>query len=316
MSDYNPKSNVVWGDIDLSEYDAFAFYCNIFDKPDRDVSAISIPGRNGDILFDNGRYKNIERVYQIQVTGLDNINNLMRDLVACTGYHRLEDEYDTDVYMEARLKSPPATKRFVGDSASITLVFDRKPQRYLKSGDTAILPNNITTFDTQKEKDGVYSPCRVLIAEFTIDNNSGSISRPLINIKKWDCRVDQFWIATATNVNDLQYQDIVYKEYKKVNLGCVRDFTMGSRDLYVKIDCENKTYSSNTIERDTDETWINIGPEAYNDFPMLKIGTNYIRIVYTTYDEAGSSGSSYSEASAAYLRTRSWPEIYPRWITL
>ncbi len=311
MSDYNAKSNIVWGDIDLSEYDAFAFYCNIFDRPERDVSAISIPGRNGDLLFDNGRYKNIERVYQIQVTGLDNIKNLMSALIAQTGYYRLEDEYDTDVYMEARLKSPPVTKRFVGDAASITLTFDRKPQRYLKSGEQAILPVRFETSTSSGYNVMMFA------AEFTINNTSGFISRPIINISGWPStlEVGRFWIASSTNEADLDYYDISYERNNKVHLGGTHPLMVSDGNVpYVIVDCEEKTCTKDSGVAEDEKIWLNIGPDCYNDFPVLQTGTNYLRIVFCRYNGQGGSYDYYR--NEINNNQQYWPKILPRWITL
>lgn len=133
-AEYNPKSNVIFGDVDLSDYNAFAIYCNIFDRPERDVEVVSVPGRNGDLIFDNGRYKNLDRVYTIQVTGVQNVHNLIAALTNTIGYQRLEDEYDDTVYMFARIKGKPRITQFVGNAVLMTLTFDRVPQKYLKSG--------------------------------------------------------------------------------------------------------------------------------------------------------------------------------------
>lgn len=132
---YRPKSNFVFGDVNLADYGgAFAFYCNIFAKPDRDVEVVSIPGRNGDLLFDNGRYKNVERRYIVQVKGIDVAHALMNDLLNKVGYYKLTDEYDTSYYYIARLKSAPRITEFVGDAVKMEIVFDRMPQRWLATG--------------------------------------------------------------------------------------------------------------------------------------------------------------------------------------
>ena len=131
--EYNPKSNVVFGSVDLSDYNAYAVYCNIFDRPERDISVVSVPGRNGDLIFDNGRYKNVDRTYQIHVVGVENVHSLIRDLTSTIGYQRLEDEYDPNVYMMARIKSKPSVKKFVGNAVLLTVTFDRMPQRWDKN---------------------------------------------------------------------------------------------------------------------------------------------------------------------------------------
>lgn len=135
---YHSKSNVIFGGISLSDYNAFSFGCSILNKPDRDITSVSVPGRDGDLTFDNGRYKNVIRSYQIQVVGTDNIHNLESALIEKVGYQRLEDEYDPEMYMIARMSNAPSVSSWVGEAASIRLTFDRKPQRFYKSGEKAI----------------------------------------------------------------------------------------------------------------------------------------------------------------------------------
>lgn len=139
---YRAKSNVVFGGISLADYNAFAYWTNIHERPVRDVKTVEIPGRSGDLLFDNGRYTNVARDYVVQVIGTDNCKNLLAALVKNTGYQRLEDEYDPDVYVIARLSKTPSIMHWVGEASAIRVSFDRKPQRYLKSGEENITVSN------------------------------------------------------------------------------------------------------------------------------------------------------------------------------
>ncbi len=151
---YRAKSNVRFGSVSLSNYNAFALWTNIFEQASRDVTSVSIPGRNGDLLFDNGRYRNCERQYVIYVTmdstlpesatnnGIYFANRLIAALQRQTGYQRLEDDYDADVYMMAYLSKSPDVVSWRGDDVTLTVTFTRKPQKFLKSGETRVSYSN------------------------------------------------------------------------------------------------------------------------------------------------------------------------------
>ena len=119
-----------------------------YNIPERDVESIHIPGRNGDIIIDhNESYKNVSRSYDIAVISDSYFsrsfsmmaNEITQWLTSATGYARLEDDYDPDHYVMARLNmSSSAIKNILAVAGRVTIKFDCKPQRYLKIGDEPI----------------------------------------------------------------------------------------------------------------------------------------------------------------------------------
>ena len=169
---YKPKSNLIFGNVNISDYGAFAFYCNIFDRPQRDVDTISVPGRNGDIVFDNGRYTNVDRVYILQVIGVAEAHRLISDLVSTVGYQKLIDEYDPDYYFVARLKEAPQITRFVGEAVEVSVTFDRQPQKW------DALTEDVLLIDEE-----VASTSTPAYAEIEIPNLTKNIALPVIEIE-------------------------------------------------------------------------------------------------------------------------------------
>ncbi|MBR5931241.1 MAG: hypothetical protein IKZ95_04355, partial [Lachnospiraceae bacterium] len=53
----------VFGGQDSRNYGIYISGSGVFGAPERDGSKVSIPGRNGEMFLDNGRYKNIEIKY-------------------------------------------------------------------------------------------------------------------------------------------------------------------------------------------------------------------------------------------------------------
>lgn len=110
-----------------------------FDAAELDVDKYEIPGRNGDLILSNNRYKNIEITYPafIPKAFMDKVQNVRNWLRSSRIYARLEDTYDPDHY---RLGIPTGVQSFSpehrNDGANFEMTFDCKPQRFLKAGET------------------------------------------------------------------------------------------------------------------------------------------------------------------------------------
>lgn len=111
---------------------------NAYDAPAREYTRIDIPGRNGQLLIDEGRYSNVAMEYSVIMVDhfRQHIDRLRNALSTRVGYKRLEDTYHPDEFysavytggFEVTTTSHTTVGRFV-------LSFERKPQRWLKSGE-------------------------------------------------------------------------------------------------------------------------------------------------------------------------------------
>lgn len=109
-----------------------------FNAAERDVETVAIPGRNGDLIIDNGRYKNISVAYPVSICSdfAANAERCRAWLGSKTGYHRLEDDWDPDHYRLGRFQGPlEFSPGFLNRTAEGTVTFDCKPQRFLKTGE-------------------------------------------------------------------------------------------------------------------------------------------------------------------------------------
>lgn len=135
---YQPKQNMIFGDASLLDFGAFAFYCNTLDTPTRSRTTVNVPGRNGALIFDNGRYDDITRTYMVQVDSYRQALNLAAKLKSINGYAKLSDGYDPEVIMEARLDTV-AGPRISGGAVEMQITFTRKPQKFLAQGQEGII---------------------------------------------------------------------------------------------------------------------------------------------------------------------------------
>lgn len=112
-----------------------------FDAAERDVEMVSIPGRSGDLIVDNGRYKNIPVTYPASISTdfPGRAEGIRAWLGSKVGYCRLEDDYDPDHFRLGRFQGPLRfTPGFLNRTAECTLTFSCKPQRFLKSGERPV----------------------------------------------------------------------------------------------------------------------------------------------------------------------------------
>lgn len=109
-----------------------------YNAPQRDVQKVSIPGRNGDLIMDNGRYLNAQVAYNIVVMDefKEKTDAIRAWLSEPTMYARLEDTYHPEEYRLGMLTGGVQfeTSAF-NKTGKATVVFDCKPERFLKSGD-------------------------------------------------------------------------------------------------------------------------------------------------------------------------------------
>lgn len=130
--------------VDSLDYNIGITGSAVYNAPTRDVEMISIPGRDGEYALDHGRFNNIEITYPAgmydtaQTDFATRISELRNQLASRVGYKRLEDEYNPDEYRMAIYKSGLEVSPVQYSRAGqFDIIFDCKPQRFLKSGETA-----------------------------------------------------------------------------------------------------------------------------------------------------------------------------------
>lgn len=115
-----------------------------YEIAERDYENVPVPGRNGDVLIDKGGYKNVERSYEVAIgaEGADFASLAAKIALwinSAVGYVRLEDSYEPDYFKMARLLQPEPIVNILQQAGRVTLTFDRKPQRFLKTGANAVV---------------------------------------------------------------------------------------------------------------------------------------------------------------------------------
>ena len=139
------QNSILFGEVDSADYGIYISGEGVFDAPKRSIEMVSVPGRNGDIVIDNGYYENIEVTYPSFNYEPDlasfrlALAQFRNALVSQTGYQRLSDTFHPDEYRmaiySAGLEVDPIK---YNTAAKFDIKFDCKPQRYLVSGEDPV----------------------------------------------------------------------------------------------------------------------------------------------------------------------------------
>lgn len=98
----------------------------------------SIPGRNGDLIFDTGSYENrtgTAQCFCLKRNVEKEIGPAGSFFMGKKGYRRLETSDDPDHFWLARVENSPAIAQRIRTLAPFEISFDCKPQRFVKSGE-------------------------------------------------------------------------------------------------------------------------------------------------------------------------------------
>ena len=130
---YNGKSS--------RDFDVCISGSGVYNTPARDVEAIAIPGRNGDLHIENERFENVSITYPAYITKnfAENFDAFKAYLLSQRGYKRLMDSYTPDYYRLASYSNAIAPEMTpLNRCGRFDVVFDCDPRRFLVSGDKKI----------------------------------------------------------------------------------------------------------------------------------------------------------------------------------
>ena len=153
---------IIFGGVDSSDYGIYISGEGVYNAPERSVELVNVPGRNGAIVLDQGRYNNIKVTYPAMVLEADQehfrerLSEFRNAILSQKGYQRLEDSYHPDefrmgVYHDGLEVSDILT---LARGGNFELIFDCKPQRWLSDGDIPVpvssgsVLQNPTVFDS------------------------------------------------------------------------------------------------------------------------------------------------------------------------
>lgn len=186
--------------------------------PQRDVTSVSIPGRSGDLIIDNGRYNNLSISYAVSTipafmksTLYETINSLKDWLLTNDTYCKLTDTYNPGYYRLARVSNINNIVNDIASVGSTTIIFDCKPYLYRNDGEQLIQATS-TNFIIKNPEHCESEPYFKIFGSGDITVSVGEYSFILANVTDYlevDCEM-QDCFRNYTNCNK-QFQGVFPK---------------------------------------------------------------------------------------------------------
>lgn len=235
--------------------------------PEKRIEEVEIPGRMGSAIMDEGFFKNVERKYKISIynEGLDyfqTYKKLIEWLGGTSGYLRLEDTYEPDVYRYAYVKDSMEVVNILNEVGTADITFSCLPRAYFKSSVVPPIEHALT----QEELEGPF--------DLVINNPYAFSALPNIRFE---------YVAASQNYQIAAFEIRNLSENKRLNN--IKNLDSGVHAI--EVDSEELTIK--TAYGTTDETRISAMSyfSASSDFPILKPGNNTLRFGITSTDSEG-----------------------------
>lgn len=207
-----------------------------------------IAGRNGSFVREDGTYENYEQAYAFNLRNISSPRDSYQSardvalwLLGSTGFCRLEDSYEPEFYRMARYAGPLDVESVLRRYGRGTMVFDCQPERFLKSGETAITALE----DVHSLEHETYE----------LINPTGMVARPLIRVTG--------------------YGGVHFAVHPEGAAPLVIRTAVGTTRTVINIDCNSYavTYADGT---DASAEMTFVDSEGYPEFPTLQAGTNVV----------------------------------------
>lgn len=280
-----------------------------FDAPERDVESVSIPGRNGDLHIDNGRFKNISITYPAFITKdfRHNFDAFKAYMLSHRGYKRLADSYHPEYFRLAEYKGAMAPKMSTLNRAgSFDVTFDCDPRRFLVSGELAKSftksgqIKNPTLFDALPLI-RVYG-CGIISVGGIAVRKTGSIGANYVDL---DCELQEAYLGTTSRNDIIQLVDGEFpKLHKGINEIKLCGFNYGGNYAPGVNRYPSSEWSTEELKAQ------HVGNTFYD---------SYHKIVYIWQEVADAYAwveTTWDAASEENNKTLTRVEITPRWWTV
>ena len=168
----NKRGLIVYGGETSTDYGIVVGEVPSFDKPNRRADVFSVQGRNGSIIFQDGSFDDVTRSYKVWIAEenndlVDKVNAVSGWLYSKTGYQRLEDSFEPDVFRLAYYNGSGNVSNELMMFGETTLSFVCRPERFLKSGEEVV---------TVVNADKIYNPTRFEAKPLIHIEGSGTVS--------------------------------------------------------------------------------------------------------------------------------------------
>lgn len=201
-----------FGDVDSRSYAVGIYGDKLAEAPERDETFVSVPGRNGDLILDNGRYKNQTVPYKAYIIDKynSNVKGLRNALLSQKGYQRLQDSINPEEFRLGKALPFDVDEYGILRAGEFTLQFNCKPQKFLTIGEEVItLTSNSSIYsdfvEEAKPLIRAYGTGSFSIGGVTIQITSANVYTDI------DCDLEEAYkdsLATDCNANIVLTDDV------------------------------------------------------------------------------------------------------------
>ena len=213
----NEQGSIVYAGEDSTNYGIVVGQSPSFERPTRKQQVYSIPGRNGSVVIPQDAWEDVVRSYNVWiaeqmeedsggiVTGTlaERIDAFMAVLNSQKGYQRLEDNFEPDIYRLAYYSGGNEFTNNMIQYGESTLKFTCRPERFLKSGETAITVTNGSTL-VNPTKFIAKPLIHIEVASqttITVAIGDNTISASVLDYINIDCETMNAYRLTSENKN-------------------------------------------------------------------------------------------------------------------
>ena len=216
LNGFNSQGLIKWGGEDSTDYGIVVRESPVFDKPKRKQTIISVPGRNGAILFQQDAFEDVVRTYPVWiaeeteedsggvVTGTlsERVSAVTAWLNSKTGYQELEDSFEPDFYRLAYYSGDDSFSDDMLQYGQADLRFTCRPERFYKYAKTAVEVANGATMTNPTK----FASKPLIHIEgsgnVTITFGGKSITADVFDYINIDCDTMNAYRLTTENRND------------------------------------------------------------------------------------------------------------------
>lgn len=140
----NRRGLIVYGGEASSDYGMVVAEAPSFERPTRKQSVYTVPGRMGDVVFQQDAWNDVARTYQVWMADdadkslVDTVDAFEAWLNSQKGYQRLEDSFEPDVFRLAYYSGGIGVSNHIMQYGEATLTFTCRPERFYKSGEQPV----------------------------------------------------------------------------------------------------------------------------------------------------------------------------------
>lgn len=311
------RNNLIFGGVSAKDYGIYISGEGVYNAPVRDVELVTVPGRNGVLTIDHGRYENIEIEYPAfcfatsQAEFRRKIATYRNAVLSQVGYQRIEDTYHPEEYRLGVYSNGLETEPVMyGRATEFTLKFNCKPQRFLLLGEENVSIENGAT---------LYNPTQHEAYPLLGVYGYGSIGFNGYNIELEDGNLGDIILAEPTDAGTFSFSNVQYNNGDVITL----DGGIQLTQYYTDSDgINNLTYTVNTNFNGAE---VNVTKVSSTRFLLtITIPTytqtaatyiNYYCTAYISYTRTGQSTvmSPYMSVNSSYWRAGTTDNMYIGW---